>query len=413
MTCRPVAVALAVCAAIVTPSPSVVAAAPPAVSAPSAIVVETTSGEAVFERLAASRRPIASATKLMTALLALERSKLSDVVPAARYRALAVESKINLQPGEKLTMADLLRALLLASANDAAVTIAEHVSGSRNAFVRDMNARARDLGLKDTRFANPVGLDAPTNRSTARDLVTLTLELRKSSFFKRTVDRAGATLNSGSRPRAIANRNRLIRREPFVDGVKTGHTIGAGYVLVGSGTRNGVSLVSVVLGTASEAAREADTLALLRYGFKQFRRARPVRRGNILTRVPIRFREGAELDLIAGRSVTRVVRKGRRLRTDVAGVPAEIVGPVERGQRFGVVKVTDRASGELVAEVPLVAAAAVPAATVADRGRDYFTRPTTIALLMAVVLASVALALLRRRVQSASRRQQAQESWVA
>ena len=400
---------LAVLAGLASAQPA--SAAPPAISGPSAIVVEATTGDVAYQRAPDTPRPIASATKLMTALLALERTKLSEVVPAARYRALPVESKINLRPGERMTMADLLRALMLESANDAAVTIAEHVSGSREAFVRDMNRRAEALGLENTTFANPIGLDAPTNRSTARDLALLTLRLREFPFFKRTTDRAQVTLASGSRPRTIANRNRLVRRIPWIDGVKTGHTLGAGYVLVGSGRRNGISLISVVLGTPSEAAREADTLALLRHGFTLFRRSRPVKKGTVFGRAPIRFREGAQLEFIAARSVTRVVRKGTRLRAVADGIPAEVVGPIERGDRFGTVTVTDEA-GTTLAEVPLVAAAAVPEAGVAERGKDYVTRPLTILLILVIVAAGSALAVLWRRVHRSARRQQ-QEGWAA
>jgi serine-type D-Ala-D-Ala carboxypeptidase (penicillin-binding protein 5/6) len=309
-------------------------------------------------------------------------------------------------------MADLLRALMLESANDAAVTIAEHVSGSRAAFVRDMNARARELGLPDTRFANPIGLDDPKNRSSAADLAKLTLQLRTFPFFKKTVDRPVVTLTSGARPRTLPNRNRLVRRIPWIDGVKTGHTRGAGYVLVGSGRRNGISLISVVLGTPSEAAREADTLALLRHGFTLYRRARPLRRGTVLARVPIRFRQGAELELIAPRSVTRVVRKGTRFDVRTSGVPAEVAGPISRGDRMGTITVTERKTGEQVAEVPLVAAADVAEAGVAVRSKDFITRPLTILLLVAAVGASVALILLRRRVHR-GRLQRHEEGWAA
>ena len=157
---------------------------------------------------------------------------------------------------------DLLRGLLVESGNDAAVTLAEGVSGSRKAFVRQMNRRARQLGLENTHFANPIGLDQEGNYSSARDLVTLATVLRTNRFFKRSWTRRATTLKSGVRERTFANRNRLVARYEFVNGVKTGHTRGAGYVLVGSASRNGIQLVSAVLGTPSEAARDADTMAL-------------------------------------------------------------------------------------------------------------------------------------------------------
>ena len=216
----------------------------------------------------------------MTALLTLEEARPSEVLRAVRYSALPAESKINLQPGEKMTVADLLRGLLIESANDAAATLATRVGGSEAAFVRQMNARAQKLGLKNTHFANPIGLDQAGNYSTARDLVRLTLRLRAFDFFRRTVARERVTLKTGNRPRTLENRNTLVRL-PVVTGVKTGHTQQAGYVLIGSGRKRGITLISAVLGAPSVAAREADTRKLLRLGVQALpARARdPARRG--------------------------------------------------------------------------------------------------------------------------------------
>lgn len=367
----------------------------PDVGARSAIVVEVSTGDVAYERKADSRRAIASTTKLMTALLTLERARLSETFTAVPYDAMPVESKINLRAGERMRVADLLRGLLLASANDAAATLAVRVGGSQRAFVRRMNARARALGLGDTRFANPIGLDAARNYSTARELVQLSLSLRRFEFFKRTVNRPAFTLKSGDRPRTVVNRNTLVRRVPWVNGVKTGHTQAAGYVLVSSATRRGVTLVSVVLGAPNESARNADTLALLRYGFKRYRRAVAVRRGERFARVPIRFRRGAELNLVAARTVRRVIRRGRAPRVRATGVPAEVTGPVRKGQRLGMVEVAYR-DGE-VRRVPLVAAAAVPEAALVQRGKDFFTRPLTLVLAI-VAVCSVVAVLMRRRL---------------
>lgn len=389
----PAALVLMLAAALLCAGPAPAAASPPAVSAPNAIVVEISTGDVAFARRPEERRPIASLTKLMTALLTLEQRKLSHRVTASDYAASAVESQIKLRAGERLTVADMLRGLLLASANDAAAALAADVGGSRRAFVRDMNRRARDLGLSQTRFDDPIGLGAG-NRSSARDLVDLALELRRFRFVKRTVDRGSATLESGDRSRTIANRNTLVSQVPWVSGVKTGHTARAGYVLVGSATRRGVTLVSVVLGTPSEAARNADTLALLRYGFSRYSRRLAVRRGTVLARAPIRFRRGAELELVAGRSVRRVVRRGQRPRTRVTSAPREVSGPIRKGQRLGTAEVM--VGRERVATVALVAAAAVPAASAAQRTKDYVTRPLGFVLALLAVGASVGLVARRR-----------------
>lgn len=374
-------------------APSAQAAPRPPITAPSAIVVEASTGDVAYAKRAKSSRPIASVTKLMTALLVLEGPKLSTRVRAVGYRAAAVESQINLRAGERLTVADLLRGLLLASANDAAATLAQAVSGTRRAFVRDMNRRAQRLGLRSTRFRDPIGLD-PGSRSSASDLVKLTSELRRFSFFRKTVDRPIATLEPGDRRREIANRNTLVREHPWMTGVKTGHTTRAGYALVGSATRRRVTLISVVLGAPSEAARNADTLALMRYGFTRYQRSRGVVRGRVYARAPVRFQRGAEVALVAPRTLTRVVRRGQALRRRIIGPAGEVEGPIRKGQRLGRIEV--RVGRALVASVPLVAAAAVPAAGVTQRTKDYFTRPLGFALALLVGGASL-VAVLRRR----------------
>jgi D-alanyl-D-alanine carboxypeptidase (penicillin-binding protein 5/6) len=390
--------AAAVIAVVALCSGTPATAAGPDISAPAAIVMDADSGEVLYGRAVTQERPIASTTKLMTALLVLERAKLSDVAPAAPYRALAVESKLGLRTGEKMTVADLMRGLLIYSANDAAVTLAEHVSGSREAFVRDMNERAAELGLRQTRYTNPVGLDAPGNHSSAADLVKLTIKLREFPFFRRVVDTERTTLKSGARPRTIENRNKLVLRVKTVDGVKTGHTQGAGWVLIGSATRRSVSLITVVLGAAGEGARQADTLKLLDYGFRKYQRVTAVKRGQVFedARVPIRFRAGAKLDLMASRTVRRTIRRGSpRFTYKLLGVPEEVEGPIREGQRFGTIEIF--LAGERISRVPLVAQSDVAEAGAARRAKDYFTRPATMGLLALALLASVLVTGLRRR----------------
>jgi D-alanyl-D-alanine carboxypeptidase (penicillin-binding protein 5/6) len=368
---------------------------PPPVSGPSALVVEASTGDVAYDKAPTRRRAIASATKLMTALLTLERSRPSAVFRAVRYRALPVESKIDLRPGERMTVADLLRGLLVESANDAAVTLAERVAGSRPAFVRAMNVRAQQLGLRDTHFANPIGLDAPDNYSSARDLVRLTRRLRAFSFFRRTVAREQVTLRSGDRPRTLENRNRLVRL-PTVNGVKTGHTQGAGYVLIGSGSKRGVTLTSAVLGAPSEAAREADTRRLLAWAFRLYRRVRPVAPDEVLARAEIQFRRGAELELVAGDTSRRfVVRRGRALRRCGLEAPTEVSGLIRRGQALGKLGIC---RGERrIATLPVVAGADVPEAGMVVRTQDWFSRPLTLVL---VVLAGLGGSVLLARTRA-------------
>ena len=406
--------ALAIAAAVLATAaaPAGAQAPPPTcpqVTARATIVIEATTGQVACERAADEQRPIASATKLMTALLVLENAELSDVLAAAPYRPLPIESKIDLRTGEQMTIADLLRALLLESANDAAVTLAAGTAGSREAFVERMNARAAELGMTNTSFANPIGLDDPDNHSSARDLATLTLRLQRYDFFRRTVDRPSAELRSGDRERFINNRNDLVQRVGWIDGVKTGHTSRAGYVLVGSGRRRGIRLISVVLGSRTEETRSTDTLKILERGFRHFRVVPAVRAGETFGAVPIRYRRGAALPLVARRTVRLTLPRAQAADVEVrtVGRPTEIEGRIEAGRRLGTVEVL--AGGEVVARTALIASSFVPEAGLGQRVKHYVTRPLTIALVLAVAACSLILVRLARRRDSGEGRGRSRE----
>jgi D-alanyl-D-alanine carboxypeptidase (penicillin-binding protein 5/6) len=364
---------------------------PADVSAPSAIVIEVSTGAVACARNADDRRPIASTTKLMTALLTLERAKLSDTFTAARYFPAPAESKIGLDPGERMRVRDLMRGLLIESANDAAVTLAEGVSGSRKAFVRAMNRRAQQLKLTNTHYANPIGLDEPGNYSTARDLVKLATVLRTNQFFRNVTDRPTVRLTSGDHPRFFKNRNDLVAARSWINGVKSGHTSQAGYVLVGSGRLNKIQLVSAVLGTPSLAARDDATLKLLRWGRHQFQRITVIERGDEVTRVPIKYRRGAELALVAGRTVKRDVPKGHRgdVRYRMVGRPDDVDGPVIAGQSFGALEIVQ--SGRVVGRIPMVAASSIPAADFEQKAKSWFTSPLPLLLAFGLLAGTVLL----------------------
>lgn len=308
--------------------------------------------------------PMASTTKLMTAYLARRELDLDQVVTPAPYEPGAAESLMGLKPGDQVSVRDLLYGLLLVSGNDAAVTLAVAVAGSEDAFVAQMNATARRLGLDDTSYENPIGFDGPGQFTTTHDLADLAIEVRADPVLRRIVDTPNITLTEGARPRRIVNRNKLVRRLPFVNGVKTGYTDGAGYVLVGSGTREGVTLVSALIGAPSEAERDAGSLALLRYGFSLYERQRVVGRGEHLSEVAIVDRD-AEVPLAASRDIELTVRRGQDVEVRAEGVPLEIEGPISSGDRLGVVVV--KLDGASEARVPLIATRSAEAATLIER----------------------------------------------
>ena len=386
---------IAVAVLLGTAAPASAQSGAPTVRAPSAILVESSTGDVVFQRNPSQKRSMASTTKMMTALLSVEGAALDDVLSAAPYSPAPAETQIGLRAGERMTVRDLVRALMLASANDAAVTLAAGISGSVPTFVDEMNARARELGLRDTTYTNPVGLDQGRNRSSARDLVKLAIELRRNEFLAKTVDMPRATLASGSRRRTVVNRNTLVRTVDEVDGMKTGRTNQAGYVLVGSATRNGVTVVSAVLGASTEAARDADTLTLLRYGLGRYKRVTLVRRGATLARADLKYRE-QQVRLVAGRGLQRVIKRDQRATVRVVGAPAELDGPLTAGSRVGAVEA--RIGDKVVGRVPLITATAVEEAGLSTRLEALLRESSTLLLIAGLLICTVSLVLLRRRV---------------
>jgi D-alanyl-D-alanine carboxypeptidase (penicillin-binding protein 5/6) len=391
------AVPVAALLAVALAGPASAAPPPPALSAPQAMLVQPQTGDVLYRKSIDAERPVASTTKLMTALITLERVSLDDVFTAVPYNAAAAESRINLRAGERMTVRDLLRGLLMESANDAAATLAVGVSGSQSAFVRAMNTRARQLGLRHTSYANPIGLDEPGNHSSAADLIKLTGRLRTNAFFRQTVARRALRITSGARPRLLENTNELLGQPPGVNGVKTGHTQTAGYVLVASAAQRGVSALSVVLGDPNEATRDADTRALLRWGIAQYALLPIVRPDRVAATAKVKYREEDRIELVPARRVLKVVRRGER---PVVTLRAEEVlkGPLPQGTRAGLLTV--RLRGRVVARVPLVTAQPVPEVGLAERAVDFVLQPGTLAiafiLLSGVTL--VVIAVRRRRV---------------
>ncbi|OLE37402.1 MAG: hypothetical protein AUG48_04575 [Actinobacteria bacterium 13_1_20CM_3_68_9] len=377
------------------------AAPPPSIPATAWVVVDAGDGT----RLAASQPtvslPMASTTKLMTAYLALRELPLHRRLTAPPYHPIPGESLLGLSAGERISVRDLLYGLLLPSGNDAAVTLADGVAGSVPAFVGEMNRTAGRLGLRDTSYSNPIGLDQSGNYSSPRDLARLALHLRRDRLFRQIVDTPRKTLRTGSKPRTVVSRNELVARVPWVNGVKTGYTPDAGNVLVASATRKGATLVSVVMGAATETARDDDTLTLLRYGFSLYRRKTPVERGQRLAASAVRGQDDP-LPLVADRPVYVVVRQGQSVRVRV-DAPAQVRGPIPRGRRIGAAVVT--VDGQVAGRAPLVSgrAALGPASpSLVSRVDDVVPGPRAVlwagaGAVAAAIVIGIAIALAHRR----------------
>lgn len=378
--------------------PAATAAAAPAdpegIEAKAWTVVDARGGDVLASHAAQRRLPIASTTKLMTAYVAMKELPLDRIVRAAPYEPIYGESLMGLRTGERVSVRDLLYGLILVSGNDAAHTLAVAAAGSQDRFVGQMNRYAAALGLSGTHYANPIGLDEVGNYSTAADLATLARRLLRDPAFARIADSRTALLRSLRPPRRIETLNYLLELAPWATGVKTGHTFDAGYVLVGSGEKKGVGLVSVAIGAPTDETRFSDNLTLLEYGFSQYRRRLPVRRGQDLAEPEIRW-SGGRLPLRAERSLQVGVRRGEQLDLRVEA-PGEVEGPIARGARLG--SATVFVAGRKVGTVPLRASRAIPEASFFDRVRATVgDHSTTIGIALFVILMGAVLLLLRRR----------------
>jgi D-alanyl-D-alanine carboxypeptidase (penicillin-binding protein 5/6) len=346
---------------------TVAGAAPPSVDAEAYLVQNAATGEVLAARSEREQLPVASITKLMTALLAVERGDVDDVVTVTRGAAGVGESTINLRPGERVALGDLIRAALIQSANDAADAIAVHIGGGSLArFVALMNARARQLGLTDTHFVNPDGLDAPGHVSSARDVTKLARVAMNKPFIRSTV-RLVETTAAG---RQLHTWNDLLSTFPRLIGVKTGHTNDAGWSEVAAARGAGVTIYATLLGGETRSGRNSDLAQLLAWGLARYRTVWAI--DGARTYGSVRTAYGKpRVRLVAAKPALRVVRLERKLVERIVA-PLEVALPVRRGQRLGEVEVLDR--GAVVARSPLVAANAVERPGIAGRVGFYTGR---------------------------------------
>jgi D-alanyl-D-alanine carboxypeptidase (penicillin-binding protein 5/6) len=367
---------------------------PPRIEARAWALIDARSGEVLASHAIARRLPIASTTKLMTAYVVLHELSLDRIVRAAPYVPEYGESLLGLRVGQRISVRDLLYGLILRSGNDAAFDLARAAAGSTQRFVGRMNRYAAALGLSDTHYANPIGLDQRGNHSSAGDLLALTRRLLAIPAFARVAASRSAVLRSVRPPRRISSINELLSLAPWVNGVKTGHTFGAKYVLVGSGRRKGVELIAAVVGTETDEERFDDTLSLLEYGFSGYRRRVPIQAGQALAKPSIRY-AGGELPLRAARRVAVGLRRGQRLSVGVSA-PDEVEGPVRRGAVLG--RAVVRVDGLRAASVPLRAGRAVPKASALERVRSFLEgKLFWIVLALSAIL--IAAFFLRRRTR--------------
>jgi len=310
-------------------------------------------GSVLARSNAASPRAMASITKLMTALVAVEQAQLGDTVAVSPEAAAIGESTVYLRAGEELTVADLIRATLIPSANDAAQALALHVGdGSADRFVDLMNAKAAELGLTDTHFENPHGLDESGHVSSARDATALVRYALGVPFVRDALSRSTVSLPGGRT--FTTTDDLLVSWKPLVGG-KTGHTRDAGWSQAAAAARAGVTVYGTVLGSDTRGTRNDALRELLDYGLDQYRRVQVIDGRRVYASAETGY-DQSDVDLVATRSHVGTLRIGKPLVERVVA-PTVLALPVAKGQRVGRVEVYD--GNRLVASSNLVAGEAV------------------------------------------------------
>lgn len=341
------------------------------VTAPSVLLMEASTGKVLYEKDADTRRPPASVTKVMTILLiydALSAGKIhkEDVVTTSEYAASMGGSQVFLEAGEEQTVDTLLKCIVVSSANDACVAMAEYISGTEEAFVQQMNERARGLGMENTVFKNCNGLDTDGHVTTARDIALMSRELITKypdvyEYTKIWMDTIVHKTKKGEEEFGLSNTNKLIRQYSYATGLKTGSTGEAKFCLSATAQKDGIDLIAVIMAAPDVKTRFADAQTLLNYGFSICRKYEDPDWESVQKTVKVERGEEDQVKVVQKSGFSYLDVSG----ADLRGVEKKVVpkvslkAPVKKGQKAGTVQYL--LNGEKIGEVELAAADDVPA----------------------------------------------------
>lgn len=334
---------------------SVCSAQEPTITASAAVLMDAESGEVLFSRNAHEKRAPASTTKILTALLALERIPAGSMIYAPANADKVTGSSAHLRPGESMTREDALFALMLRSANDVAEAIAVHVSKSVPGFALLMNSRAKEIGCEHTSFTTPHGLPDDRHLTCAYDLALIGREAMKNEFFKRVVSTPKWTVmrSDNQKDTVMENNNKLLLEDAFIEGIKTGYTRAAGRCFVGSRSENGLRLIAVVLNSNDWAA---DTRALYAWGYEQVKLKARYKAGDIVGEAPVENGIEPAVKVAIGQDLTLFTLTHREPPTLVLD---EVEAPILKGEAAGVLRYVSP-SGETL-EAPVLFAETIQA----------------------------------------------------
>ena len=345
---------------------------PPALAAKSWLLIESSSGQVLASQAADERLEPASLTKLMTAYLTFSAIKqgtikLDQAIPVSERAWRAQGSRMFIQVGTQVVVEDLIKGMIVQSGNDACVALAEAIAGSEDNFAQMMNREAQRLGMKNSSFRNAAGMPDPQHYTTASDLAKLTSALIRDfpAEYAKYYSIKEFRYNKITQP----NRNRLLWLDPTVDGVKTGHTDAAGYCLISSAKRGPRRLLSIILGTASDAVRAQESLKLLNYGFQFYDAVQLYAKNQPVS--SLKVWKGAQGTVKAGfaNDFMIAVPKGfeQRIAVELAS-QQPLMAPVTQGQTIGTLKIS--LDGKPYGEYPVTAIEAVPVASIFGRMID-------------------------------------------
>ncbi|WP_085508754.1 D-alanyl-D-alanine carboxypeptidase family protein [Thalassobacillus devorans] len=327
----------------------------------SAVLMENSSGTILYDKNAHEKLPPASMTKIMTLLLIMEALEdktiaLEESVRISERAASMGGSQIFLEAGEEMTVADLLKGVAVASGNDASVALAERIAGSEEAFVQKMNDKAKELGLKNTKFQNTTGLPEENHYSTAYDMAVMAQNLLKYEDITNYTSIYEDYLRKGQENEFwLVNTNKLVKHYKGVDGLKTGYTNEAKYCLTATAEKNGMRMIAVVMGAKTPKERNANIARMLDYSYNQFETEQLYDKGYAMTTLQLDRADTPQLDLVTKTPVTLLKRKGENLENITTSLEyeSEVKLPIEKGSQLATLKVMQ---GEIVlTEVPLVA----------------------------------------------------------
>ncbi len=338
---------------------------PVAIASPSAMLVEAATGTVIFEKDADSKRQVASLTKLMTLLIALEeleagRISLDDDVTISPAAAAQIGSQALLDAGATYKLSEMMKSTIIASANDSACAIAEHIAGTEEAFVAQMNERAANLGLSNTVYRNCTGLPMEGQYTTARDVARLSCELSKHPAYYQYASVWMDTLKHPSgRVTDLTNTNRLVRFYKDCDGFKTGSADASKYCLSATAEKSGLRLIAVVLGSDASQRRFDEARAMMDYGFSSYKRVQILRKGEFLGKqIPVKLGSSETVDAAVGAGISMLMKLGQEKQLTLEmELPAEVSAPIAAGETLGIVRVL--LNGNVIAKLPAVAATEV------------------------------------------------------